>query len=895
MANTSDMQKLTPAMRQYHRFKEQYPQAILFFRMGDFYETFYEDAKTCSQVLGIALTSRSKGDGAIPLAGVPYHAVDSYLHKMIKAGYKVAVCEQVEDPAQAQGVVKRDVVRLVTPGTLTEEALLDERKGNYLAAVCFDRMLGARKTRSAKTPEQAGLAWVELSTGQFFAQTIERRYLLDELVRLAPAECLICEDPQTTPDKLAEQITELTGAVITPRPGWVFDLHQSFETLKKHFSASSLEGFGFTELDSSIAAAGAVVEYLNETQKTVISHIARLQKVVRDKFLQLDKTTLRSLEIERTLRDNREAGSLLHSIDQTLTGMGARKLRLWVCYPLNELARIELRQDAIAELIQLDNIRQELRQHLKEITDIERITARVSTHRASPRDLVSLGRTLRRLPLIKNTLSQCRADMLVQLADQCDALDKTADLIESAIEPAAPLSYRDGGVIRPGFNEQVDHLQSVCRDGQSWLAAYQKKLIEQTGLASLKVGYNKVFGYYVEVSHAFRGEVPGDFVRKQTLKNAERYITEELKRYETDALTAEQRNKELQERLFQEIRQQVAQQTPHLQKVADALARIDVLSALAELARQRNYCRPQIHAEKGLEIIDGRHPVLDVSLAAQFVPNDVTLGDGSGDLAIITGPNMSGKSTYIRQIALLVLMGQMGSFIPAQSAQFGVVDRIFTRVGASDELTRGQSTFMVEMTETANIINNATDSSLVILDEVGRGTSTYDGLALAWAIAEHLATKIKCRTLFATHYHEITELADLLGNVKNSNVAVREWKNEVVFLHKIVPGRTDKSYGIHVAQLAGVPKAVLKRSREILDELESNFSREVHVPRIGGRLQSDKPGQLTFFDELAAPQTDPLREKIRDLDLDNLSPLQALRLLNDIKRELDGEPDNGNI
>jgi len=886
MTITDNNQKLTPAMRQYRHFKSQYPEAILFFRMGDFYETFYEDAKVCSKVLGIALTSRNKSENPVPLAGIPYHALDSYLNKMIKAGHKVAICEQIEDPAGAKGIVKRDVVRLVTPGTLTEEALLDEAVGNYLAAVCFGRTIASQKTATGSGPEQAGLAWVDLSTGQFFAQLLDSRHVLDELVRLRPAECIVSEDSNnksSLPEKFSEQLSELVSCNLTPRPGWTFDPYQAGETLKKHFATSGLEGFGFSELDCSVAAAGAVIDYLNETQKTTISHIAKLRKVTRDRFLQMDKTTLRSLEIERTIRGNETSGALLHSIDKTRTAMGARKLRLWLMFPLNDLDHIQCRQDAIAELVQMDSVRDDLRKDLCDVADIERITARISTGRASPRDVLGLGQALRRLPAIKNHMDQCSCEMLTQLAQQCDTLEHIAELIESAIDPNAGLTYRDGGVIRTGFNEDVDHLRSICHQGQTWLRQYQKKLIEQTGFANLKVGYNRVFGYYVEISQSFRGQIPPDFVRKQTIKNAERYITDELKRYETEALTAEGRCKELEEKLFQDVRNQVAAQTLHLQQVADAVAKIDILTGLAHLARHNNYCRPQMHLDKDMKIIEGRHPVLDISLGSQFVPNDITF-DNKGRTTIITGPNMSGKSTYIRQAALLTIMAQMGSFIPAQSADIGLVDRIFTRIGVSDELTRGQSTFMVEMLETANILNNATDRSLVILDEIGRGTSTYDGLALAWAITEHIATNIKCRTLFATHYHEITELGDLLENVNNRNVAVREWKDDVVFLHKIVDGRTDKSYGIHVARLAGVPKNVLSRSQEILEELQNNFSREAHVPELGGRLEGASDNQLPLFNNLPA---DPILDKLRDIDINNLTPIQAINLIEEIKTELE--------
>ncbi len=884
---------LTPAMRQYHYFKSQYPEAILFFRMGDFYETFYEDAKICAQVLGIALTSRNKNENPIPLAGIPYHALDNYLSKMIKAGHKVAICEQVEDPAQAKGVVKRDVVRLVTPGTLTEDSLLEENVGNYLAAFCFERSLKRKMPDKRAASERVGMAWVELSTGQFYAQTTEARFLLDELVRLGPAECIFPEEDQpgeALPEHFLKQLKEILPAVLTGQPGWTFDPHQSQTVLKEHFGTINLEGFGFDERgdisdDCAIAAAAAIIGYLQNTQKTTLAHITSLGRENRECYLQIDKSTLRSLEIERTIRDGNAAGSLLHCIDQTRTAMGARKLRTWVCYPLNQLKLIQDRQDAVAELVQLDAVRNDIRDFLANMADMERITTRISTARATPRDLLGLCETLKKLPEVKTRLEICSTPLLGQMTRQCDVLDPVAELIEVAIHPDAGFSCRDGNVIRQGYNEEIDRLRSLGQDGKTWLAQYQKRLIEETGMNSLKVGYNKVFGYYIELSKAFKGQEPPGFVRKQTLKNAERYITDELKQYEHEALTAEQRCKELEENLFGDIRDQIAGQTLHLQNTADAVATIDVLASMAHLARHRNYCRPRLQEDADLTIVEGRHPVLDAALGNQFVPNDTLLDKAVGHIAIITGPNMSGKSTYIRQTALLVLLAQTGSYIPAKEARIGLVDRIFTRVGASDELTRGQSTFMVEMMETANILNNATSRSLVILDEVGRGTSTYDGLSLAWAITEHIATKIKCRTLFATHYHEITELADLLDNVKNLNVAVREWKNEVVFLHKIIEGRTDKSYGIHVARLAGIPQAVLRRSQEILNELETNFSREAHLPELGGRLGKPDDRQLLLFDTSAPP--DPLLAKLKNIDLNHLTPMEAINLLHKIKQELE--------
>ena len=874
---------LTPAMRQYHHFKAQYPEAILFFRMGDFYETFYEDAEICARVLGIALTSRNKSsDQPIPLAGVPYHAVDSYLHKMIDAGYKVAVCEQTEDASQAKGVVQRDVVRLVTPGTLTEDALLQERVGNYLAAVMPGEI---RKGANPDDPRRpTGLAWVDVSTGQFCCQLLQRRHLVDELARIAPRECLVAEEAAWVLNGLLDPAD--TSMIVSRRPDWQFQPKQAMDTLNRHFGTQTLEGFGFADADAGLRAAGAILQYLQETQKAELGHISRLQPVQSDQVLQLDQTTMRSLEIERTMRDSRREGSLLAALDRTVTPMGARLLHQWLCYPLKSLKQIEARQDAIQTLVAEQTLRRQLLESLGKIADMERITTRISTGRASPRDLLSLGQSLEQAPQLQLALQDTQTPLLCQLRDQCTALESTAGLISRAIDPEAGYTIRDGGIIRAGFSEEVDRLRGLSQDGQSWLAEYQKQLVEQTGFANLKIGFNKVFGYYVEVSHAFKGQLPVDFVRKQTIKNGERYITDALKQYESEALTAQQRLKELEESLFQEVRREVAAQTLLLQQVAGAIAGIDVLAALAEVAQQRRYCRPEMTQSKTLEITAGRHPVLDKQLGSEFVPNDVSLGGEHAEVALITGPNMSGKSTYIRQTALLALLAHTGSFIPADTARVGLIDRIFTRVGASDELTRGQSTFMVEMIETANIINNATERSLVILDEVGRGTSTYDGVSLAWAITEHIAAQVGCRTQFATHYHELTELAQLLPNIKNECVAVKEWKEEVVFLHKIIPGRTDKSYGIHVARLAGIPTSIQKRAEEMLAELESHFS--------GPLSPSDPttPPQVahepTLFD-MIQPQDDPLLARLQAIDVNQLTPLQALNLLQEIHEQTNGK------
>jgi DNA mismatch repair protein MutS len=867
-------EKLTPAMKQFHLFKQKHPDCILFFRMGDFYETFYEDAKTCSKVLGLTLTSRSKGKNPIPLAGVPYHAVDGYLKKMLQAGYRVAVCEQVEDPKTAKGVVKRDVVRIVTPGTLTDDTLLRAKEDNFLCAV------------SLGTKHQAVISWVDISTGHFFVQELPEEKLLDELLRLSPAECLLADRRgelfEAETKKIIRDITQLTNAIVTERPGWYFDPYQARQRLQKHFGTATLEGFGIgDDEDGLICPAGAVIEYLNETQKTTLGHIRNLKKISRQNFLQIDPASLRSLEILRTIRTESKKGSLLDCLDETITGMGGRMFRNWLCMPLYELGAIELRQDAIEEIKDVDDKLAEVRRLLSNISDTERIAARISTFRASPRDLVALAATLRQIPLLRGILQQFSADLLVRLAGQCDSMDELAELLESAIKPEPPTHLRDGGVIKTGFSEELDRLRSISKNGQSWLRNYQRQQSELTGIGNLKIGYNKVFGYYIEINHSSADKVPADYVRKQTIKNAERYITEQLKEYETQALSAAESALELEQQLFDQLRRQSAQYVSRLQGLADTIAQCDCLTALAYLAKRRNYIRPKVTGGGELIIHEGKHPVLAETLGPEFVPNDIELGSGAGDILIITGPNMSGKSTYIRQVALLVLMAQTGSFIPAKDAEFGLVDRIFTRVGASDELVRGQSTFMVEMTETANIINNATDKSLVILDEVGRGTSTYDGLSLAWAITEHIANKLKCRTLFATHYHELTELAELFANLKNCNVAVREWMDEVVFLHKILPGGTDKSYGIHVAKLAGLPKTILERSKEILEELESTFQKEA----TGEHLSKHKTKQPDK-DSLFVQKHRSVLEKLSSIDINNLTPIEAINLLNEIKNEI---------
>ncbi|MFW6154568.1 MAG: DNA mismatch repair protein MutS [Planctomycetota bacterium] len=868
----------TPAMRQYRQFKAQYPDYLLLFRMGDFYEMFYEDAKTAARVLGLTLTSRSKGPAAVPLAGIPYHALDGYLAKLVAADIRVAICEQVEDPRQAKGLVERDVTRLVTPGTLTDPALLDQREGNFLAAV-----FGPWSGRGGDEP-LTGLAWVELSGGTFRIMDVPAAGLTDELSRIRPAEVLLAEGgPLDTPE-LAAELRRALGTAPTTRPPWAFEARAATEALHRHFGVRTLAGFGLDGYTPALSAAGAVIDYLQETQKTALDHLRTLQPVDRTDYMILDGVTLRSLEIKRTLRTNQRSGSLLACVDTTRTGMGARLLEQWITFPLKRYSPIVARQDAIAELVAARPRAEAIAELLGQCAQIDRITTNIALGRVRPRELVHLGRTLELLPDLHALASELAgAELIARQCEPLPGLEEAAALIARAIDPDCPTVLRDGGVIADGYNEELDRLRRIGADGESWLARYQARQIQRTGIPSLRVGFNKVFGYYLEVTHAHADKVPADYTRKQTLKNAERYISDELKRYESEVLTAGERARTLEATLFEEVRQALCAHVPALQAAAEAVATLDVLTSLALLAVRRRWVRPTITQDNVLAIHDGRHPVLAEQLAEQFVPNDVTLGAEADRIMIITGPNMAGKSTYIRQNALLVLLAQTGSFIPAAEATVGLTDRIFTRVGAADELTAGLSTFMVEMVETANILNNATRRSLVILDEVGRGTSTYDGLALAWAVTEHLAAVLGCRTLFATHYHELTELAAALKPVKNLNVAVREWADEVVFLHKIVEGGTDRSYGVYVARLAGIPPAVLRRATDLLPRLQAHLAGGVGAPKLARDALRDQGQKSLFVDDAKAAA---VGRRLRETNLESLTPLEALDLLRRLQREL---------
>jgi DNA mismatch repair protein MutS len=872
-----ELKKQTPMMERYLEVKRQNPGSLLLFRMGDFFELFFDDAQLAAKVLGLTLTSRDKGSpNPVPMAGFPYHALENYLQKLIHAGLRVAICDQVEDPKLAKGLVRREVTRIVTPGTLVDEGLLDPKKCNFLASVWPDK-------------SGLGLAWLELSTGRFVAAQINPQSLADELARIEPAECLVPES--ALPPAITEVLAEREGMLTSLRPAWNFARADCRRLLLDHFGTTTLDGFDLDENSPGVTAAGALLQYVQETQKSALGHIVRLEPYRRGSSLLIDESTRRSLELTETLRTGSREGSLLSVIDATVTPMGARVLAERLANPLTDAAAIDERLDAVEELTQDAVLTRDVRDELERAYDLERLTARVATARAGPRDLACLAKTLSLLPKLKARLSARRARRLVQLEDQLDLCADVRSEIERALADEPPLGTTEGNIFRAAYHPQLDELRGLARGGKEWIARYQAEEITRTGISNLKVGFNRVFGYYLEVTAAQAGKVPADYLRKQTLKNQERYITPPLKEHEEKVLRAEEQAIALEQELFAALRDRVAGQSRRLTATASALAEIDVLAALATVAVRNSYCRPELCAEPMLDIRDGRHPVLDrLKPSGEFVPNDIRLGITSettdehsasaGRVQIITGPNMAGKSTYIRQAALITILAQMGSFVPARSARIGIADRIFARVGASDELGKGQSTFMVEMAETARILNAATARSLVILDEIGRGTSTYDGISLAWAVTEHLHDVVGCRTLFATHYHELTELTQTLSAASNWNVAVREDADDVIFLHQIVPGTADKSYGIHVARLAGVPREVVERARVILESLEADHVDEAGRPKVPAR--TTRPAarqQLTLFQSDQHPVLDALRE----LDLDRMTPLAALEKLHALR------------
>ncbi|MFT5285531.1 MAG: DNA mismatch repair protein MutS [Planctomycetota bacterium] len=869
----------TGMMDQYWAAKKEQPGAMLFFRMGDFYELFHDDAVEASRRLGITLTSRSKGENPVPMAGFPVKAAEGYLLKLVRMGVKVAICEQLTDPRKTKGIVDRGIVRVVTPGTLTEEHALDARANNYLASLWPG---GDRK----KGESMAGLAWIDLSTGRFQVCQIPHANIVDEVARIQPAELLWPSGIEDQHPELAGELGRMLGPRVSERDVWRFERDTAQRGLRRHFNVATLEGFGVSDDCMSIPAAGALMEYVEETQRSACEHIRSIQAIVPTDHLILDRATRACLELTETQRDGRREGSLLDSIDSCVTPMGGRMLRQWVLSPLCKVEPILFRQNAIAELVEKVFLREDLRDELGRVHDLERLIAKVSTGRANARDLSSIGDSLTSVPLLKSKLSIAESAGLMDVAAQLDPLEELNRRISDTIVDEPPVQIKDGGVIRPGVSEELDELREIAGAGKTWMAKFQASEIERTGLVGLKIGYNSVFGYYLEVPRGQVSQVPETYIRKQTIKASERYITPELKEYETKVLQSEERSRDLEYDLFVELRDDVAKAAGRVLDTAQSVATLDVYAGLAESAGKYQYVAPTVNDDGAIHIVEGRHPVIERSDSCDsFVPNDATLDHENAKLTILTGPNMAGKSTYIRQVAVIALLAQVGSFVPAQAATIGICDRIFTRVGAGDDISRGASTFMVEMVEIANIVNNATPRSLVVLDEVGRGTSTFDGLALAWAIAEHIHSNVGARTIFATHYHQLTELAERLPGVANLNVAVREMGEEIVFLHKIVKGGTDRSYGIHVARLAGVPSELLTRAQEILAHLEEEAGGLAPLvagatPRTTLIPQTPPTQQLTFF---GSGEPSAVEQALEEIDVDAMTPIQALLKLKELK------------
>lgn len=855
------MSKYTPMLQQYLQIKDQQPDCLLFFRLGDFYEMFFEDAQVAARELEIVLTSRDGGDaGRVPMCGVPHHSASSYIAKLIARGYRVAICEQMEDPRIAKGLVKREIVRIITPGTVIEDNMLSEMAANYLAAVYID-------------DERAGLAFADISTGEFKVCQWNGKdavaMLYAELLRLNPSECLLAEDQ---PSLWIEEQAELTHLPLVTA-----DFPRSYaiaeEILQQHFRVATLEGFGITAAyDLAVYAAAAIINYLNKICQAHLYHLHNISIHYGDQYLEMDIGTRRNLELTSTLRDGKREGSLFSILDHCDTSMGRRRLKSWIELPLRDLQQIQQRHEAVQELIDDLVLRSNLRQALGEVYDMERLAGKIGSQLANPRDLVAIRQSLEKAGVVRDLLAETNCELLTEIA-KLDSLSDMHDLIAVSIDDDPPLSLREGDIIRKGYSAEVDELRELARTGSGWLIDLEKREKERTGIKHLKIAYNKVFGYYIEVSKSNLHLVPDDYHRKQTLVNNERFISDELKQYEERILGARERLFALEYAEFCQIREDLLSFLPRFQKTAEQIAVLDVLLSLAEAAYANNYVRPIMDNSGLIEARASRHPVVEKHLVnSRFVPNDVKLNQEESRFAIITGPNMGGKSTYMRQIALLVLMAQMGSFVPADYARIGLVDRLFTRVGASDDLSAGQSTFMVEMVEVANIINNATPNSLIILDEIGRGTSTYDGLSLAQAVTEYIVDHIRARSLFATHYHELTQLEETLPGIINLSVSVQDSGDSVVFLKRVLPGRADRSYGLHVAQLAGLRRDVIVRAQEILNDLES---------RAGSNQSPSLMEQPSLFGT-----EDPIIQRLRALDVDNLSPREALSLLYEWKGSL---------
>ncbi len=877
------MAELTPMMQQYMETKKDYQDCILFYRLGDFYEMFFEDAITASRELEITLTGRNCGlEEKAPLCGVPYHAVEGYLNRLVQKGYKVAICEQVEDPKLAKGIVKREVVRIVTPGTNLNTQALDATKNNYIMCIVY---LG----------DQFGLSVADVTTGDYFVTELDsERKLSDEIAKYEPSE-IVCNESLMVSGVNLEDLKNRLGITIYALDSWYFDDDSCVKTLKEHFKVANLEALGVNDYSSGMIAAGALLQYLYETQKTSLSHLTGLSAYTTGKYMLLDSSSRRNLELCETLREKQKRGSLLWVLDKTKTAMGARTLRSFVEQPLIDKDEIIRRLDAVSELKENAIIREELREYLTPVYDLERLISRITYQSANPRDLIAFKSSLQMLPHIKCVLDDLNSPLLRELYDSLDTLEELCSLIEVAIEEEPPLAMKEGGIIKKGYNEDVDTLRNAKTEGKTWLAEVEEAEREKTGIKNLRIKYNKVFGYYLEVTNSYKDMVPDYYIRKQTLSNAERYITPRLKELEDMILGAEDKLYALEYALYCEVRERIANEVARIQKTAKAIAHLDVFASLAYVAESNHYVRPSINEKGTIDIKNGRHPVVEKMIPNEmFIANDTYLDDKKNRISIITGPNMAGKSTYMRQTALIVLMAQIGAFVPADSANIGIVDRIFTRVGASDDLASGQSTFMVEMTEVANILRNATGKSLLILDEIGRGTSTFDGLSIAWSVVEHISNKrlLGAKTLFATHYHELTELEGKLDSVNSYCIAVKEQGDDIVFLRKIVKGGADKSYGIQVAKLAGVPDTVIQRAKEIVNELiDADITTRIRDISV----QSSEPAKkVKKFDEVDLAQMslfdtvkdDDVLEELKNIDVAHLTPMDALNTLYQLQNKL---------
>jgi len=870
----------TPLMEQYLQIKAKHRDKILLYRMGDFYETFYDDAKLIAGILGIALTRRAHGKSAeVPLAGFPYHALDNYLHKLVQAGHRVAICEQIEDPRQAQGIVKRDVIEVVTPGATLSDKLLSHKNNNFLAAVYLD-------------DAEAGMAFADVSTGEFYLCEPGENQIKTQLTAFNPKEVLI-KKSQT--DQLRRLCDNLDKYLLTNRDEWIFTADYALDLLKEHFHVHSLKGFGLDKSHKGMIAAGVVLNYLRENYQSSLAHLRKIRILNLSDYMMLDEGTRRNLEIRDTLRENIGGNTLLDVLDQTKTAMGARLLRQWINQPLRSREKIEQRHNVISDLTNQTELLHQLQSILAEIADTERLIGKIATGRANARDMISLKQALLKVPELSALIQSSKKKSLLSQFNQLSPLPDLTGLIDRAIVDNPPLTITEGGMIKKGYNTELDELNQMTHHGKEWIAKLQERERQRTGIPSLKINYNKVFGYYIEISRIHLAKIPADYIRKQTLVNAERFITPELKEREEKILGAEERLKALEYELLQEIREKIASRTEDIQKNSELIANLDCLCGLSEVALSNTYIRPVITDGKNLKIRNGRHPVVErfMKPGEEFIPNDVLLDPEKEQIWIITGPNMAGKSTFLRQVGLVIFMAQIGSFVPADEAEIGIVDRIFTRVGASDNLASGESTFLVEMNETANILHNASDRSLVLLDEIGRGTSTFDGLAIAWAVAEYLNNNknIRAKTLFATHYHELTELSVLYPRIKNYNIAVEELDREIIFLRKIISGGSDNSYGIHVAQMAGLPVDVIERAREILANLEANELTPNRLPRLAQRKsgrQSDQ-NQLSLF--IPAPSS-KVEQQLKAIDLNKITPLDALIKLNELKKMLKDSDEN---